>query len=111
MTNEQKETNRIFVKMWHENMLNLEEKAESWQAAADIFFYDTAQGKAVSSVMGGYTDALSLAIDDQGDWLNWYWLENHMGKKGLPAARDHERPLKKIEGVDDLLWLLFLDEK
>jgi hypothetical protein len=92
-------------------MLDVEEQAVKYEAATNVYFYDTAQGEAVSFLMSAYTESVGLAIDDQADWLNWYWMENGLGKKAMPAARDHKRPLKKIKGLDDLLWLLFLEGK
>jgi hypothetical protein len=55
-----------------------------------------------------YTEALSLLIGDAGaprneSWLQWYWLENGMGDKGLQAGYNGQ--LHDIDTLDQL-WVL-----
>ena len=103
------QTNRALVTKWHETMLTVEEQAENYQAGTGVYFYDTAQGEAVSFLMSAYTESVGIAIDDQADWLNWHWMENRMGKRGhLIHTPDGEA--KKITSLDDLLWLLGVGE-
>ena len=61
-----------------------------------------------------YTDALSLVIDPQADtsptdlswtpWLDWFWLENDMGAKGLKVKKDNDE--REIKTLEDLLWAI-----
>lgn len=101
-------TSRHLVTRWHESVLAFEEKAENWQAATGINYYETKQGDAAYRMLSRYTEALELAIDPDFDWLTWHWRDNNMGKNKMFAQRDAKRG-RKIKGLDDLLWLLFLD--
>ncbi len=50
------------------------------------------------------TLATAELVGDAENWLDWYWMENDMGRKGYPAGPvGATRP---IETLDDLLWLI-----
>ena len=52
-----------------------------------------------------YTAAIAQLIGDDGDWLEWYFLENDMGdKKGMRAGYDGT--LRDIDSLADLYWLI-----
>jgi hypothetical protein len=52
-----------------------------------------------------YTRAVANLVDDTGDWLEWYWLENNMGAKGLPASRKQGK-MKPVTSIRQLLVLI-----
>lgn len=52
-----------------------------------------------------YTNAVAKLVGDTGDWLEWYWLENNMGAKGMPASRQRGK-MKPVTGIRQLLELI-----
>ena len=54
------------------------------------------------------TEITSFAVGDTEQWLDWYWLENDMGNKGMEAGYDGN--LKKIRFLDELLELIEQDQ-
>lgn len=56
--------------------------------------------------MGGYTRALSELLGDESFyWLDWYMVENDMGKLGTRAG-NQALGVKPISTLEDLLWLI-----
>ena len=51
------------------------------------------------------TVCAALVCDDTHNWLEWYWLENAMGAKAMPAASNGNEP-RPIQSLEDLAWLL-----
>ena len=47
------------------------------------------------------TDSVSDYIGDKCQVLNWYWLDNHFGAKGLEAGINGE--FSEIKNIDDLV--------
>lgn len=58
----------------------------------------------VWKIFDAYTDALSLALGDTGEWLGWYAGENDMGANAMQAG--YHSKLRKVKNVRDLLWLI-----
>lgn len=58
---------------------------------------------AVWALQGALTAATADLLDDAGS-VEWFWLENAMGEKGLPAGPKGD--LRPIRTLDDLLWLV-----
>lgn len=49
-----------------------------------------------------YTRAISLIIGDEFEWLEWFAIDNEMGKRGL-AAGATGKPAKPIKTLAQLL--------
>lgn len=81
--------------------LEQEEKklAEALQPSFESPFY-----RAIFAMEESYTNAVSLMIGDEGDWLNWYRFDNKMGKGGMKAGFGNR--LKLINSLDALLKLI-----
>lgn len=50
------------------------------------------------------TAATADLVGDCGEWLNWYALENDMGRKGMEAGPAGQ--LREIRTIGDLLWVM-----
>ena len=59
----------------------------------------------VWGLFDSYTKAISDLVGDKGGWLNWYYLENNMGAKGMNAGYDGKT--KPIKNKLDLRALIF----
>ena len=45
-------------------------------------------------------------LDDGGNWLEWYWLENDLGKKCLDAGKaGNMRSIGNLEGLLEMIEL------
>lgn len=55
-------------------------------------------------VMESYTKAVSELIGDANGWLDWFWLENDLGRRGLHVLDEGAK--RSISTVDDLVWLV-----
>jgi hypothetical protein len=52
-----------------------------------------------------YTNAVSLLVGDEGDWLNWFAWENDFGKKELQVGFSDGHKLA-VKAVEDLLFVI-----
>ena len=52
-----------------------------------------------------YTKAVAKLVGDDATWLEWYWQENGMGAKNLPA-RSGGGQMKPVDGLRRLLELI-----
>lgn len=51
-----------------------------------------------------YTDTLSVELGDFGGWLEWFYLENDMGTKGMHAGYDSKtKPIKTLAHLYSLI--------
>ena len=104
MTNEQK---RKRITHWHSDMIQMDKTLEKVNSAIGL----VPEGDlyhACSCMMSALTLTTAELVNDEAEWLEWHWLENGMGSKGLSAGYDgKERPIK---GLDDLLWLMGVKE-
>ena len=53
-----------------------------------------------------YTDAVAVAVGDEGEWLLWYRHENEMGQKGYGCCPGTGHASRKINNVADLAQLI-----
>ena len=61
---------------------------------------------AMWSAAGAYGETLEALLigSSATQWLEWYWLENAMGAKGMTVVTDAgERPIDSIDALADLL--------
>lgn len=63
----------------------------------------------VWALFDAYTDSLAAEIGDLGGWLDWYFAENDMGKRGHEAGYDGKA--KKIKNLGSLFWLVELSRE
>ena len=53
-----------------------------------------------------YTRVLGESIGDRQGWLEWYWLENCGGRRGLSAKADSWSEPRRIITLEDLEELI-----
>lgn len=59
---------------------------------------------AVQDLQTALTVITAAYVGDRDGWLDWFWTENDMGRKGAEAGpTDDMRPIKTLA---DLRWLL-----
>lgn len=61
---------------------------------------------AMWSAVGAYGETLEALLigSSASNWLEWYWIENDMGKKGMTVVTNTgERPIGGLEAFADLL--------
>ena len=104
MNNEQK---RKRITHWHSDMIQMEETLDKVNSAVGLV-PEGDLSHACSCMMSALTLTTAELVNDEAECLEWYWLENEMGKRGFAAGPDgKERP---ICGVDDLFWLMGVGE-
>lgn len=86
-----------------------EENEKLYQKQEEIFGLSP-ESLAASTIWKGftaYTKCMAKLIGDESEWLEWYWLENDMGKKGYTAG-DGAKPetVKPVKNLSDLLELI-----
>lgn len=86
----------------HSNLERLQSKVHAaFGSTPDSEFFETCWG-----LFDELTNATSLAIGDGNTWLEWYWSENDMGKKGLPVNDGNGKLIKKVKNLSDLLEVI-----
>ena len=94
---------RNHILHWHFEMIQMQETLDRIKAAIGLAPEGDLE-HACSCMMSALTLTTAELLDDQDEWLDWYWLENEMGKRGFQAGPDgKERPICE---VDDLFWLM-----
>lgn len=73
--------------------------------------YDGPIRHCIYTMQSRYTDALSIAIQDNAvgvssTWLQWYAFENEFGAKALMASPNSKNKPKKIRALKQLLALI-----
>lgn len=59
---------------------------------------------AVQELQTSLTVMTAAYVNDRCNWLEWFWIENDMGAKGMEAGPTGDvRPIKTLA---DLRWLL-----
>jgi hypothetical protein len=61
---------------------------------------------AMWAAVGAYAETLETLLigSSANTWLEWYWVENRMGERGLTVATDAgERAITSIEALADFL--------
>ena len=61
---------------------------------------------AMWAAVGAYGETLETLLIGSAapNWLEWYWIENDMGKKGMQVVTETgERPIVGLETLADLL--------
>ena len=115
MTNEQK---RKRITHWYSDMTQMQEVLDKCDRVIGL----APQGDlwhASTCMMSALTLTTAELVGDEAEWLEWFWLEADMGKKeGMIAGFDSwagsgdgtgRHGMKRIEGLDDLFWLMGVD--
>lgn len=55
-------------------------------------------------LMEALTKATAELVGDTMGNLEWHWMDNDMGRKGMRAGRDGD--MREIRTLEDLIWLL-----
>lgn len=95
--------------------MNTQEQIKSWHASITatqvildkitaLFGYGSEATEGVGQLMESYTESVSRSIGDKFGTLEWFWLENDMGKNGHHAGVAGN--LRPIRNLDDLIWLV-----
>jgi hypothetical protein len=87
---------------WETCRLGMERMRNAFQEIAGDNM-DAPFSVSMDMLFDSYTAALSELLDS-GDWLQWFWIENGGGSKGLVAGYGSD--LRKIRTLNDLCWLI-----
>lgn len=98
--------------------MNIKEQLEEWRNAVTeagdlldriepIVGCDGPIHQTVSSLMDTYTQTVARAIGDPLGNIEWFWLENDLGNRGLAVKINGET--REVRTLDDLLWMLGVD--
>lgn len=99
--------NRTERKAYLERFLARHRKLKKLQEAAYVLLgYDGTLTEATHAVVESAVGAISLAMGDRDEWLNWFIYENGSGEKGMMAKAAHWPSMRPISTVDDLLDLI-----
>lgn len=60
---------------------------------------------AIYAVTGAYTEAVSLIVGDNNEWLNWWRYETEFGARPMEAANLNEA-LREITTLNELVGLI-----
>lgn len=87
---------------WEARRLDMERIRAAWRAVGGTS-PEAPILEAMVLLFDSYTDTLAELLG-AGDWLQWFWIENDGGAKGLQAGYDGD--LREIRTLDDLCWLV-----
>ena len=74
-------------------------------AVADLFGgldYAAPLPEAVSALSGGYTKAVSKIVGDEGDWLEYFWIDCEFGANPLGVIPEKGAAEIQIDGPEAL---------
>ncbi|WP_417070758.1 hypothetical protein [Niveibacterium terrae] len=83
-------------------------------AAADLFGgldYDGPLPGAVSALSGGYTKAVSKIVGDEGDWLEYFWIDCAFGATPMGVIPDDDAQEIKIDGPEAIAEVICWDRE
>lgn len=96
------------LKQWQDQLIAVDNVRKD----IDAIFGDCIESEfysVISKMAGTYTKTLSALIGDTGEWLDWYWLENYMGKREMEAKASNWNKMRKIKNLNDLCKLIEAD--
>ena len=73
--------------------------------------YDAPLPAAIEALIEGYTAALSQIIGDEGDWLEYFWIDCALGKNPLAVIPDENCEEIKITGPEALAGVICWDRE
>lgn len=82
-----------------------EENEKFYQKQKEIYELSP-ESLAASTIWGGfavYTKCVAKIVGDKDKWLEWYWLENDMGKKAYEADVHENGPIKNLSDLLELI--------
>lgn len=100
MTREQK---LLHIQAWHDAMVKANETIQPVIDALALCGEDPITNT-VWQLQGDLTRAYAEILDDAFESLNWYAIENDMGRNGMEAGVAES--LRPIRTAEDLLWLI-----
>lgn len=100
MTREQK---LAHIQAWHDAMVKANETIKPVINALKLCGEDPITNT-VWQLQTDLTRAYAEILDDAFESLNWYAIENDMGRKGMEAGVAGS--LRPIRTAEDLLWLI-----
>ena len=90
------------IREWAARMTELEKQVAALQTLVGPIV-ETPLGDAIWRMAEAYTEATDPT--DEG-WLDWYWLENNLGAKGLSCSSGEGEPMKPIHNIEDMIEVL-----
>lgn len=90
---------------------------EEWQAAHDNLeaqfdalgrLFDGVTGPlfdAALNTFSNYTKLVSILLNDENEFVEWFWMENGFGEKALKAG-PVGKEMREIRNFECLLWLI-----
>jgi len=93
------------LKEWEKTGKNLEEFYDNLNEIMGVAI-ESPLFDSIFTAYSKYTKTLSRLLDDEYDFLDWYYLENKFGEGGLTAGNESES--RVIDSVENLLWVINL---
>lgn len=73
--------------------------------------YDAPLPEAVAALAGGYTKAVSKIVGDEGDWLEYFWIDCAFGANPLGVIPESGAAEIKIDGPEALAQVICWDRE
>lgn len=98
---------RAILDKWQERMLESDTRLDAlmnmMMASPESDFFS-----AQHAMMGAYTEAVARIVQDDCDWLSWWWLDCAFGASGSRECKPWgSAEWRRIENTTDLAQLLF----
>ena len=90
---------------WHETILSSDAMLENLFGKL-MLYPESPVYSLVGSLQEKLTKQASIMTKDLDGWLDWYRFDNQMGERGMEATSNSKFPMRKITGLDDLIWLI-----
>lgn len=94
------------LKVWHKTMSDIDAECERLSSIfngaceSDLF-------RAIYEVQDQYTKLVSESVGDKSEMLNWYWLDNNMGKNGYEVRiGENYTFVRSLEDLETVIKLV-----
>ena len=94
------------LQRWADVQQHAEATWDRIEALTDYADSESPLGKAVWGIFKAYTDTLAELIGDRDGWLDWYHLENAMGRNAMKAGSGPGARPRSIRRLIDLAWII-----
>jgi hypothetical protein len=93
------------LKEWEETGKNLEKFYDNLNEIMGVSV-ESPLSDSIFTTYLKYTKTLSKLLNDENDFLEWYYFENRFGTNGLIAGNENET--RSIDSIENLLWIIEL---
>ena len=98
---------RAILEKWQTRMLSadtqLDKLMQMMMASPESDFFS-----AQYAMMSAYTEAVARIVQDDSDWLSWWWLDCAFGTENCKECKPWgNAEWRTIKNIDDLAQLIF----